>query len=139
MIEPKDITIDGHNYILSKFPAIAGREIITKYPLSSVPKLGDYKVNEETMLKLMSYVGINVNGAVIKLTTQSLIDNHVPNWEVLAKIEVAMLEYNVSFFQNGLISTFLDDLAQKLPAWILKTWTALQAQSSQKEKRRSTN
>jgi hypothetical protein len=116
LLEPKIATINGKDFYLSKFPAVAGREIIAKYPLSGLPKLGDYKVNEETMLKLMNFVAVQKGDASIRLSTPALIDNHVGDWETLARIEIAMLEYNCSFFQNGRVSTFLEDTAQKVPA-----------------------
>lgn len=135
MIEPKEVFIDGKCFILSKFPAVAGREIISKYPLSSVPRLGDYEVNQSTMLKLMSYVGINKGGdKPIMLVTQSLIDNHVASWETLAKVEMAMLEYNCSFFQNGKISGFLKELVDMIPDALTKILTQCLEQSSAKEK-----
>lgn len=134
LIDPKDIEIDGKSFILSKFPAIAGREIIANYPLSGLPKIGDYKANEETMYKLMRYVGVRINDTVILLNTPALINNHAGNWETLAKIEVAMMEYNCSFFQNGRVSTFLNDTAQNVPKWIIKILTALSQQLSQTEK-----
>jgi len=134
LLEPKDIEIDGKVFILSKFPAVAGREIIAKYPTSMVPKIGDYKVSEETMLKLMSYVGVSIGDSVIPLTTIALVNNHTGNWETLAKLEIAMMEYNCSFFRDGRISNLLNDTAQKTPVWISKILTALSAQSSPTEK-----
>lgn len=139
MIEPKDIEIDGKSYVISKFPAVAGREIIAKYPLSGLPKLGDYAVNEETMFKLMAHVGVRQDHGILQLSNRALIDNHVRSWETLAKLEVAMMEYNCSFFQNGRVSRFFEDIAQKLPAWILKMSTGLSAQSSPTEKPPSMN
>lgn len=146
MLQPKEFptqTPDGQTrvYILSKFPAIAGREIVAKYPLSAMPKLGDYAVNEETMLKLMAYVGVPVEGkdAPLMLTTRALVDNHIPDWETLARVEIAMMEYNVSFFGNGKASGFLDAMTRKLQALLSQTLTDLSGQSSPKEKRRSAN
>lgn len=139
MIEPKVVSIDGKEFILSKFPAIAGREIIAKYPLSGIPKLGDYQLNEETMLKLMSYVSVTIDDAPVSLSTRGLVDNHAGSWETLAKIEVAMMEYNCSFFRDGRISTFFDDFAQKLPQWISKMLMDLSAQLSRMEKQPSGN
>ena len=98
MLQPKEYSVktqagDEKVYILSKFPVVAGREIVAKYPLSGMPKLGDYQVNEETMLKLMAYVAVpGANGEPLKLTTRALVDNHVPDWETLAKLEIAMME-----------------------------------------------
>lgn len=139
LLEPKPIVImDGsgreRTFILSKFPAIQGREIIAKYPTSALPKIGDYAVSEETMLKLMSYVGVEINGNVQRLNLRTLVDNHVGDWETLAKIEMAMMEYNCSFFRNGRISDFLQDFALKSLPKILKTLTDSLGQSLPTEK-----
>lgn len=141
MIDAKEIEIDGKKFVISKFPALAGREIIAKYLPSIMPKVGDYAVNEETLLKMMKYVGIVVDEkkAPLILSTQALIDNHVKDWEMLGKLEIALMEYNCSFFLSGRVSTFLEDIAQKVPAWIIKTLTLLSQQSSKVEKRRSKN
>ncbi len=139
MLEPKEIEIEGKTYIISKFPAVAGREILAKYPTSGLPKIGDYAINEETMLKLMCYVAVPQEHGPLKLTNRALIDNHVKSWEALAKIEIAMMEYNCSFFQNGRVLSFLNDFAQKLPAWVSKMLIALSQQSSPTGKPPSTN
>jgi hypothetical protein len=141
--EHQEITINDRVFYLTKFPAVAGREIITKYPISNTPKLGDYGVSEETMLKLMSFVYVNVANAggsnYISLNTRGLVDNHTGSWETLVKLEYAMLEYNCSFLQNGRLSTFFGDIAQKLPAWITKILTDSLGQLSQVDKPPSTN
>jgi hypothetical protein len=127
-------------FILSKFPAIAGREIIAKYPLSGLPKLGDYAVNEETMFKLMSFVAVpGANGEPQRLTTRELIENHCADWEVLARVEFEMLRYNCSFFEDGRASLFLEGFAQKALAWTTKTLTVFLAQLSTAGERPSKN
>lgn len=139
MIEPLEKTFELPNgeqkvFTLHKFDAIAGREIITQYPISGLPKLGDYKANEAIVMKMMKYVGVKTTaGPLLMLTTRELVNNHVPSWEVLAKIEWAMIEYNCSFFANGSVSSFLDDLLQRLPTLISSMLTDLLAQSSQKD------
>lgn len=145
MIQPKEITIktqagDEKEFILSKFPATVGREIFCKYPLSGLPKLGDYAVNEETMLKLMAHVCVRTDSGIdLPLKTRALVDNHIPDWETLVKLEYAMLEYNGSFFGNGKVSGFLDLMTSKVPELTSKILTALSAQSSRAEKQPSTN
>lgn len=145
LIDPLEITVEdqgiSRQYVISKFPAVAGREIIAGYPMTSLPKIGDYKHNEELMLKLLSYVAAfkPENNETIRLTTRALVDNHVPSWEMLMKIEMQMLEYNCSFFKDGRISNFLRDSVQKLPQWISKIVTASLEQLSPKEKPPSTN
>ena len=127
LIQPKEISVklqDGTEkvFVISKFPAIQGREIVCKYPLSAIPKLGDYAVNEETMLKLMSFVGVPMEArAPLQLTTKALVDNHVPDWEALVRIEKEMLEYNCSFFKGGVVSTFCAMLGKKAGEWITQT------------------
>lgn len=145
MIEPKELEVTDQTgkvrrFILSKFPAVQGREIVAKYPLSAMPKLGDYEVNEATMLKLMAFVGVpRDSGEPLLLTTRALVDNHCGDWETLARVEMAMMEYNVSFFGNGKGSTFLEAITRKAQQFLTKTLTDLSAQSSPKEKRRSTS
>jgi hypothetical protein len=127
-------------FILSKFPAIVGREIIAKYPLSGMPKLGDYSVNEETMFKLMNHVAIRgANGEPIRLSTRDLIDNHCESWEVLARVEFEMLKLNCSFFADGRASRFLEGFAQKALASVTKMLMGSLEQLSSLEKQRSKN
>jgi hypothetical protein len=127
MIEPKEITLKTaagaeKSYIISKFPAIAGREIVTKYPVSNVPKIGDYQQSEEVMLKLLAFTAVvQPDGSPLALSTRALVDNHVPDWETLARLEWAQLEYNVSFFGNGLNSDFFESISLKAVQWISET------------------
>lgn len=131
MIDPKPFEVNGKTFILSKFPAVAGREIVTKYPVANIPKLGDYQQSEETMLKLMAYVAVQpVEGSPIMLTTRALVDNHAGDWETLAALEWAQLEYNCSFFGNGRSFDFFETIAQKAQALITKTLTDLSQASS---------
>lgn len=128
-------------FILSRFPAIAGREIIAGYPLTGIPKIGEYKQNEVIMQKLMAYVAVPMPAPAepLRLTTPALIDNHCPDWECLARLEVEMLKRNSSFFSNGRASTFLQGIAQQLQALTIKTLTGLSAQLSKAEKQPSKN
>lgn len=140
MLEPMDKKIPlssggEKSFVLSKFPAIAGREIVTQYPTTGMPKLGEYKTNEEIMLKLMAFVGVRQdNGGVTMLTTRELVNNHVPDFEALMRIEWAMMEYNCSFFRNGAASGLLTGWSAKVQALISSTLTGLLQQSSPKEK-----
>ncbi len=144
LIEPKTITLPTRSgdksYVIGKYPAIAGREIVAKYPVANMPKLGEYGVSEETMLKLMGFVGVETApGQVQLLTSRNLVDNHVPDWETLARLEWASLEYNCSFFGDGRASDFFANFGAKAPAWISQMLTALSAQSSGVGKQPSQN
>lgn len=129
----KEITLpDGgtKTYIISKFPAIAGREIITQYPLTAAPKVGDYAANESLMLKIMTFVAVPTDNGPLRLTTKDLVNNHVPDFETLMKLEWAMIEYNCSFLQNGAALTFLSGLKDQVFASISQTLTRLSQPSS---------
>ena len=136
LLEPKEMIIEDEKgrertYILSKFPAVQGREIIAKYPVSNMPKIGDYAVSEETMLKLMKFVAVKTGEITQPLISATLVNQHVPDWEVLAKIEMAMMEYNCSFFRDGRILNALQEYAKNITPKILKMLMDLLAQSSQ--------
>lgn len=108
----KDSDGKEHTYILSNFDSIMGRKIIALYPTSALPKIGDYQVNHDTMLLLMSFVAVPTAGQPLRLSTEALIRNHVPEAEMLLKIELAIMEKNFSFFQDGRGLDFFDRLVQ---------------------------
>lgn len=134
LLQPKEIDINGKTYRISKFPATVGREIVAKYPVSNMPKLGDYKVSEEIMLKLMSYVEVVLPERSIRLSTQELVNNHVPDWEVLAQLEWEMLSYNCSFLTNGKSLSFFEKLAHLAEQKISAMLTASLGKSSARAK-----
>lgn len=141
MLEPKEVVVDGKVFVISKFPAVAGRKIMTQYPISAIPKVGEYTTNEEMMYLIMTYVAVKNVGSntELQLVNRDLIDNHVPNWETLMKLEYLMMEYNCSFLANGKVSSFLESIAEKLPSWITKISTPLSEALSPAEKPRSKN
>lgn len=140
MIEPKEIEIRGKKYVISKLPATVGREVLFKYPTSNLPKVGDYNVSHEIMLKLLSYTAVVLeDGRQIELNTQSLVDNHVPNAETLILLEKEMFMYNYDFFQNGTASAFLQALEKRAIQKGSEILTTLLAQLSHQVKQPSTN
>lgn len=123
-VEKEFFDLDGksHRIILSRFDAVKGREIITKYLMSNLPKLGDYEVSEQVMLDLMSYIAVPVESDLgyIRLTTKALVVNHIPDWEMLGRVEKEMIAYNASFFEPEKISSFFEWVAQKFMQKILE-------------------
>lgn len=144
MLDPKEITLtlqDGSEktFILSKLPAVAGREIVTQYPVSNMPKVGEYQASEAVMLKLMAFVAVKQENGPLMLTTRALIDNHVGDWETLVQLEWQELQHNVSFFKNGKSLDFLESLKKKLPGLISQMLTDFSARSSPTVKPPSTS
>lgn len=133
-IEPKTFPLGGKNFVLTKFPATVGREIITQYPMTALPKIGEYKTNHQLMLKIMSYVGVSIEGRAEPqmLSTEDLINNHVLKTEDLMRLEWAMIEYNFDFFGDGRALNFLGMVADRITPLISKTLMDLLGPSSGK-------
>lgn len=144
LIKPKEFVIKDaegteRKFILSNFPAVEGREIISKYPTAGLPKIGDYAISEDVMLKLMSYVAVEINGTHQRLMTRDMINNHCSDWETLAKVEMAMMEKNCSFFRDGRHWDFLENTFQVLLTKASEMLTRSSDLSSQPAKQPSTN
>jgi len=145
LINPKEVEVtrqDGSTatYLIGKYPAIAGREIVTQYPVNNIPKLSEYHASEEVMLKLMQFVAIQPAGEdaqPIILRTRALVDNHAGDWETLARLEWASLEYNCSFFGKGSPSDIFQEWSQKIIQSIVQTLTASLRPSSPAARQRS--
>jgi len=133
-LEPKELPLEGKVFVLTKFPATVGREIVLQYPTSALPKVGDYNTNETLMLKIMSYVGVQIDGRdePQMLTSRQLVDNHCADAETLLRLEWAMMEHNFSFFGQGKMSGILEQVATRAVALIQKTLTDLSRASSGK-------
>jgi len=137
LLERKPISIDGVEFILSKFPASDGRDIICQYVPSGVPvkMVGDYAINRKMADRILSYVAVSLpEGNEVRLTTVELIDSHCVSWERRIKLEFAMMEYNWDAFREGRISSFFGDFAQNITTWISSMLTASLGQLSQKTK-----
>ena len=140
LLEEMKQEIDGKEYILSKFPASAGRDIVCQFVPSAIPKIGNYKLNREMADRIMSYVAVPMpDGSSLRLTTEALIDNHVKDWESRLRIEAAMMAYNCRAFQEGRVSSFFGDFAQILTQWTSSTLTDSLQQLLAKIKQPSTN
>jgi len=125
MIRQKEFKLETEDgvktYVLHKIPYLAGgREVCTQFIPTGLPKVGDYKRNEELAQIIFSYVDVITEaGTPIRLTTKDLVGNHVPDFQTGVKIEKEMLEFNFGFFDTGKIYASLKSLAQQHQAKIL--------------------
>jgi hypothetical protein len=139
MIQPKLIEIENDDgvvktFVISKLPYSVGREVLSQFIPTSIPKVGDYPANHELMVKMMKFISvIKEDGTEQRLTTQALIDNHIEGFKQGVILERAMLEYNIGFLGRGNLSTFLEELKAMLPKLISEMLTAYKAQLSQAE------
>lgn len=127
LIKPKEIKIqdmDGneHTFVISRLPYPVAREVAAVYPVSNMPKVGDYKASEGVMLKLMKHVAIQPEESdMIRLVNIDLISNHIPDATVGLKLEAQMLAYNFDFFGQGGLSAFLKRFSETRLPLIIKT------------------
>ena len=119
--EPKVVTVkdargESHEYIISKFGAIAGRKFALQYPIHNLMNGKDSGVSEQLMVELMSYVYKDVGGdSLIQLKTAALIDNHVPDALTLFKLEGLTLDHSLNFFEIVRNPATWAGLMQKVP------------------------
>lgn len=136
----KDQDGEERVFVVHKVPAIPMREIVATYPVANMPKLGEYKVSEEIMLKLLAYVGVETSAGTLQmLTSPALINNHCGDWEVLAKVEFAALQHNISFLRPGVASASLTGLMTSGAFSLSSIQTVLSRLSSLMEKQPSTS
>jgi hypothetical protein len=100
------LDLNGKTYIIHKFSPIEGRRIVTSYPLTALPSIADYEKNEEAMLQLMKFVDVVVDGNPLRLETAALVNNHIPEWKDLVKIELETLKFNCPFITDDNIRNF---------------------------------
>lgn len=96
----KELPLSGKTYFLGEFPPTVGRKLIVGYSLSALNKAHSYAKNEDCMTELMSYVSVEVDGEMVALGTQELINQHVPDWFTLVQIEFETIKHNSIFMQD---------------------------------------
>jgi hypothetical protein len=132
LLEKKEIEIHGKTFIISKFPALDGYEIVTQLALTAIPKMAEFAQHKAMFIKMLAYVGVNSTGSVepLQLTTEALINNHCGDWETMVQLGYAIYEYNVSFLADGRVSSFFGEVAANIPAWTTKILALWSEQSS---------
>lgn len=122
--EPKEYeSKHSGTFIISKFPATVGREMMYKYPINNIPRLMDYLDSEAAMVKLMSFVEKKLPERNIRLENKVLIDQHVNCATDLVKIEYAVLAYNFDFLPPGGVSALWSSAMEKLEGSTTKILT----------------
>lgn len=138
MRKPKEIEAinsDGESktFIIHKFFASDGEEILSALPSAAIPKMTDLGKLKESIGVIFKYVGVMVEGRddPLMLTTKALMDNHVEDVEQKLRILQQIIGYNFSFFQLGGGSTFFESLIKKHLPLIIQTATDSLRQSSE--------
>jgi len=144
LLKPKEVELkdlDGvtHTYTIHRLPALLGREIGYQFIGANMPRVGDYELSVELNSKLMAHVTKKIGDLEQPLNTPELIENHVPDWELLSSLEDAMLDYNTSFLAQGKDSIFSTICERSLMWLITQMSRELSGPSSDQEKQHSTS
>jgi hypothetical protein len=117
MIKPKEVAIvdlDGEErkYIISRFPAVDGQRIITEW-IGALPSRDGSK-STDAGKEIMKYVAVERGGSELRLSTDALINNHVPDSVSLIKLQALVMDYNTNFSKAVGNSDFFDSLTARL-------------------------
>lgn len=110
LIQPKIVEINGYKFVISKMPCTVAQEVIIKLPTGLIPLLSDFSQAEDMAFKMLSYCErIYSDGRPnVGLISKEIIDNHVPDFDTLVKLETECINYNYDFFGNGKLLDFLN-------------------------------
>lgn len=110
LLEPKAVEINGYKFIISKMPCTVAQEVIFKLPTGLIPLLSNFTQTEDMAFKMLSYCErVYTDGQPnVKLISKEIIDNHVPDFQTLIKLEQECLQYNYDFFNDGRVLDFLN-------------------------------
>lgn len=139
-IEPKEINIDGKTFIIHKLPATVAIEIMFKFGNGVLPKIGNFALAEEMMVKMMSYASLKrPNLPDLPLSTRELIDNHCVDYKTYLKVLEEVRRYSELFLISGNSLDFLKSLIAMLPAKLASISSQLSPVSSTESSPPSTN
>lgn len=103
MLEPKEITVSGKQYIIHKFPAWQGMLLVGRIPQAMSFNADSMGASSDVWAEVFSYIAVPManKAAPLFLTNQDLINNHVKGWPQMLELFKAMMEYNDGFLENG--------------------------------------
>lgn len=127
LLEPKEIEINGIKFIISKMPCTVAQEVIFNMPAGLIPVISEFKRTEEQAFKMLKYCErIYLDGRPnVPLISKEIINNHIPNFDTLIKLEYECLKYNFDFFGNGSALTFFNQAASLVKSNISEILTDL--------------
>lgn len=146
LIEPKQIEIRSqiHNvtkkYQIGYYTTMEGAELISMAVEALAIGMKTSKDNFGTFSKqvpelanrMCSYVEAESNGHWVRLSTPDLIDNHVPDYEVLMKLMWEVHDYNAKSLKSGVLFQKCLTLTQGAESQLTKILTGLSGSSSMK-------
>ena len=98
LLEPKEVTIKGCKFIISKMPCLAAQEVIIRIGSGIIPLINQYAISEDMVIKMLSCCQrVYEDKPNVPLISKDIINNHIPDFEVLIQLENECLKYNYDF------------------------------------------
>ena len=109
LLEPKEVTIKGCKFVISKMPCLAAQEVIIRIGSGIIPLINQYAISEDMVIKMLSCCQrVYEDKPNVPLISKDIINNHIPDFEVLIQLENECLKYNYDFFAQGRLLNFLN-------------------------------
>ena len=111
LLQPKTVEINGYKFVISKMPCTVAQEVLCQLPAGFLPVISEFTKSEEQLFRMLSYCErVYTDGrANVPLISKTIIDNHVPDFNTLIKLEWEVLQYNFDFFAQGRLLNFLNE------------------------------
>ena len=108
LLSPKEVTINGCRFLISRMPCMTAQEVIVRIPAGILPLINQYTISEEMVVKMLSCCQRMYDDKPnVPLISKEIINNHVPDFDTLLQLENECLKYNYDFFNQGKVLTFL--------------------------------
>lgn len=108
LLSPKEVTINGCRFLISRMPCMTAQEVIVRIPAGILPLINQYAISEEMVVKMLSCCQRMYDDKPnVPLISKEIINNHVPDFDTLLQLENECLKYNYDFFNQGKVLTFL--------------------------------
>ena len=144
LLDPKEVCIadkDGHQhtYKIGKVPYAAGGRRLAVEAISKLKKL-DYIDDPDLARMMFRHVAVMTSdGQEIILSTDELVNNHVPDIPTGLKIEMALVEHNTGFSPAGSLRTLPQEWLRIIEQLNIIISTLSQVTSSVQESAPCTN
>lgn len=125
----KLIELNAKRYRVSQMDVFDNRRICMTYPLNLIPKVGEYKENEDMFRLLMKYVEVDINGTWVKLDNDELIRQNVSAMACF-ELEKEVIDLTTGFFSSGKLQDYTRDIVDLVLRNVITTLMNSLEQSS---------
>lgn len=136
-LDHKLIEIAAKRYRVKSMDVFDARRVAYEFPITMMPRIGDYAENEKLFRLLMKYVEVEISPNNWQaLTTDELIRQHVSPKD-FARLEREVVDFTTGFFSDGNASNIVLTIGEFIIERITKTLMVLSAEFLKADKQLS--